>query len=96
MVSNLFDGQKKINSQAAVSCSPDTPGWVRVKMGIWLMGRLGRARVVHGVGAWVHGVGAWHVHGCMGAWMMWWCVLIFTSQLKVLIKCPKRDSKLRQ
>ena len=32
-----------------------TPGWVRVKMGLGLTGKLGRALVVHGVGAWVHG-----------------------------------------
>ena len=73
MVSNLFDGQKIINSQAAVSCSPDSPGWVRVKMGIWLTGRLGGAWCWC-MGAWVHGVGAWHVHGCIGALMMWWCI----------------------
>ena len=37
-------------------------------MGLGLTGKLGRAWVVHGVGA-------WYVHGCMGAWWWWlmWC-----------------------
>ena len=35
-----------------------------VGLGSGSMGKLGRALVVHGVGAWyVHGVSAWYVHG---------------------------------
>ena len=37
-----------------------------VKMGIWLTGKLGRAWVVHGIGA-------WHEHGCLVVVVMWGC-----------------------
>ena len=39
-------------SSAAVSCSATGPVLGGVKMGDWLTGNLGRAWLVHGVGAW--------------------------------------------
>ena len=53
-----------LNKIGAVSCSPYTPGWVRVKMGLGLTGKLGCAWFC-----------AWVIHGMLqvqlhGAWCM--------------------------
>ena len=81
---------------AAVLCSPDTPGWVRVKLRDWLTGKLGRAWVLHFCGAWVvhwHGwVGklgrVWVVHSIGGGDVGWCCMCIQHPCMAQLARQP--------
>ena len=57
---------KKSEHLAAVSCSSGVPWLGGVKMGLGLMGKLGRAWVLHGC------MGVAWVHGWVMVMMMWW------------------------